>query len=171
MRSQNETRSLIVHHLLYFTSDQRRIILQSKTPVELIGVSVPVWFDHRNTSEPAEEVFCKYTITNQPDQTMVQSTPTGYQINMPQPRISQRDEETDKIFGIISPDKTPIPDQKKLGDEAGSGWLLFKEFQMINIGEESMKILHYIEMRDIAYYWDSIFTTKDSNEEIMPFAY
>ena len=50
--------TLTISHYVYLNREQRYDIHDLK-PVEVIGVSVPVWFNNGNTSEPAKEVFCK----------------------------------------------------------------------------------------------------------------
>ena len=56
---------LAISHNIFITEDQEKEILE-RNPVELMGVSVPVWHHSGKSSEPAKEVFCKYFIHNIP---------------------------------------------------------------------------------------------------------
>lgn len=153
---EKQEKTLVINHILYFTPEQRLALVREKTPVQVVGVSIPVWFNQGKSSEPAQEVFCQYTVTNEPKDMMVASLPTGYRINLPQPKTST-DEETRTL------------DFKRLGDtpEGGSGWLLFKQFQTVQQENRTLQILHYIEMRDLEYYFDSV---RGNNAETTPSA-
>ena len=56
--------TLTISHYIYLTKEQR-YALHERQPIEAIGISVPVWFNKGNTSEPAKEIFCKYQIANE----------------------------------------------------------------------------------------------------------
>ncbi len=75
--------TLAVSHNVFLT-DQQIIDLSVGTPVQVIGVSIPVWFFKGNTSEPAIEVFCNYYLTNTPEEYPITAIEDGYQINIPQ---------------------------------------------------------------------------------------
>lgn len=152
---QAPEQTLIINHILYLTPEQRLGLLQDKTPAQIIGVSVPVWFSQGKSSEPAQEVFCQYTVTNEPQDMVVATLPTGYRINLPQAKPSTEEEAR-------------TLDVKKLG-EGGSGWFMFKQFQTVKQENRVLQILHYIELRDLEYFWDSV-DLKDSNAEITPSA-
>jgi len=80
---------LSISHNIALTMEQREKVADRET-IEVIGVSVPVWvaLDRQNkqgvTSEPASEVFCKYWITNEKEDTPIQFHKKGYKINVPQ---------------------------------------------------------------------------------------
>lgn len=74
---------LFISHNIYLTKEQRYDLASGKS-LKVIGSNVPVWFYKFNTSEPATEIFCQYTITNEPGPISVVSTLTGYTINIPQ---------------------------------------------------------------------------------------
>lgn len=148
-----QDRSLIINHIIHLTPAQRQTLVFDRQPVSTIGVSVPVWVD-QNKSVPAREVFCQYTITNEPKNLMVEMTPGGYKINLLQPK----------------PEDEGVPEYKKLGDKEGAGWMMFKQLQIIE--RESgpkTKVLHQIEIRDWDYFWDSV-NWKGSIEETCPSA-
>jgi len=83
---------LFINHNIFLTKEERYSLVNG-TRVETTGVSSPVWMEFSNgkTTEPCEEVFCKYRIDNDD-----QRKPTvrglrnsdgignGYWINLPQ---------------------------------------------------------------------------------------
>jgi len=163
-------KTLIINHIMYLTPEERRGLLKDKKPVQVAGVSVPVWFNAGKSSEPAQEVFVQYTLTNEPQDMVVASLPTGYRINLPQPKVMAEDPEAAGVFGMEGQEKRG-PDLRKLGnpEDGGSGWLLFKQFQTLKQKDRVLQILHYIEMRDIEYYWNTV-KLKDSVAETEPSA-
>lgn len=72
---------LTVSHYIYLTREQR-YQLADGLMVEVVGVSVPVWFKSGNTSEPAKEVFCKYILSSDIQSYGVSSFSEGYKINL-----------------------------------------------------------------------------------------
>lgn len=74
---------LSILHNIFLSKEQIDSLLE-KEEIEIIGVSLPVWYYKGNTSEPAEEVFCKYKITNKKDKKeSVTVLKNGYVINLP----------------------------------------------------------------------------------------
>lgn len=72
---------LAVSHYIYLTRDQRYHLADGLT-VEVVGVSVPVWFKSGSTSEPAKEVFCKYVLSSDTEFYGVSAFNEGYKINL-----------------------------------------------------------------------------------------
>jgi hypothetical protein len=138
---EQKEKLLIVNHVIYLTPEQRKTLVEERQQVAAIGISIPVWFDDNKGSAPAREVFCQYTVTNEPKTLMVAVTPSGYRINLTQPK----------------PDDEETPDYKRLGNKEGMGWLKFKQLQVVEApnGKKS-KVLHYVEIRDWEYFWDSV---------------
>jgi hypothetical protein len=159
MKEMPKEKSLVVNHILYLTPEQRIALVRDRTPAQVVGISVPVWLCDGKSNEPAQEVFCQYTITNEQQEMMLSPLPTGYRINLPQPKPSLNDSEQGS------------PDLKKLGnpEDGGMGWLLFKQFQKIKHKDRDITVLHYVELRDWEYFWDSV-TMKDRIEETVPSA-
>tara|TARA_Y100000034_G_scaffold133308_1_gene198422 strand:- start:1879 stop:2394 length:516 start_codon:yes stop_codon:yes gene_type:complete len=74
---------LSISHHLFLTRDQR-YKLRERNELDVVGVSVPVWFERGNTSEPAEEIFSKYVLKNEPGDYFIINHDYGYEINLPQ---------------------------------------------------------------------------------------
>lgn len=75
-------KTLAISHYIYLTKDQRYDLHNGKE-IEVIGISVPVWFKKGTTSEPAKEIFCKYTLTNTKELLPIDIKEDGYKINLP----------------------------------------------------------------------------------------
>jgi len=150
--------TLVINHILYFTPEQRLALVRERQSAQIIGVSVPVWFNQGKSSEPAHEVFCQYTVTNEPQDMIIAVLPTGYRINLPQTKPNTDESQN-------------VPCFKKLGnsEDGGSGWLIFKQFQTMKHNDQPLQILHYVELRDLEYYLDSV-RQSDSNAETLPSA-
>lgn len=165
MKGKLHEKTLVINHVLYFTPEQRLALVRDRVPAQVIGVSMPIWFNQGKSNEPGHEVFCQYTVTNEPKDMMLTALPTGYRINLPQPKPDQGQDENQAV-----------PDPRKLGDpkDGGSGWLLFKQFQTLKQQERDLSVLHYVELRDWEYYWDSVsekpITMTDRTEETEPSA-
>jgi len=71
----------ILHNI--FLNETEIESLTKGEEIETIGVSVPVWYYEGNTSEPAEEVFCKYKISINNKKESVSISKNGYTINFP----------------------------------------------------------------------------------------
>lgn len=73
----------ILHSI--FLKEQEIEKLKQNVNVEVVGVSLPIWYTNNKTSEPAEEVFCKYTIKNQKNKEQnIKFKNNGYVIYLPQ---------------------------------------------------------------------------------------
>jgi len=72
---------LTISHYIYLTKEQRYQIFNGEI-LEVVGVSVPVWFMGGNTSEPGKEVFSKYIISKNLDTFGLSIFEEGYRINL-----------------------------------------------------------------------------------------
>jgi hypothetical protein len=55
---------LTIAHNLFLTKEERYMMKNPLSEVETVGICLPVWVNGPVTSEPAEEVFCKYKLRN-----------------------------------------------------------------------------------------------------------
>lgn len=74
-------KTLTIAHHIYLTEEQKALFLNGET-IEVIGISIPVWFEKGNTSEPAKEVFCKYVISSEDRNIPITTVEDGYFINL-----------------------------------------------------------------------------------------
>lgn len=137
-------------------SKEDRYKLYNRQPITVVGVSVPVWFEKGNTSEPACEIFSLYKITNEEKDYQIKQSPTGYEINLPQPNseleglLKNLDQEVLASLGI----QREIPKSIQLlnYEDGGFGEMFFRNFyksSLIIDGEKTkipLSIIHSIEI-------------------------
>jgi len=119
--------TLTISHNIFLTREERYKVTNGE-PIEILGISVPVWFFKGNTSEPAKEIFCKYIVTNDGKNTPIIATKTGFQLNLPKIIDGQNSE-------------------KKLldADDGGAECLFYREFNKVH-KPIYYDIIHYIQI-------------------------
>jgi len=146
---------LCVSHNVFLTREQRYDIYEGKQ-IEVVGVSVPVWFyDKSETSEPAIEVFCKYIIANDDKNQSkgIDVTDDGYKIYM----AGEGDNIlSTKIIKFFKKKKDYIPCSKLLLDikDGGAEWINFKVYEI----SDYINIIHSIEIQKIENLNESLIT-------------
>jgi hypothetical protein len=161
--------TLSVPHSLFLTEKQRYDLHQGKT-IKVIGVSMPVWFHKGSTSEPAEEVFCKYTLYNKKDSNAyVQKTKNNtYIINLPQiPDDHIEPELSDATWRLMTEDQRsewykahPVPlSSKKLLNMSDGGCQSFN-FQIQHDTKET-SIIHFVLIKRIEELNESLVSVFD----------
>lgn len=71
---------LSIMHNIFLSKEEIEKLIKDKE-IETIGASLPVWYLKGNTSEPAEEVFCKYKLKISNKKEGVSVLKNGYVIN------------------------------------------------------------------------------------------
>jgi hypothetical protein len=147
--------TLTISHYIYLTREQR-YALHEGNKLEVTGVSVPVWFKKGNTSEPAQEIFCKYTISNDSSSNRsIVPTTTGYEINLPQKLKFANEsvpEETQVVVSVY------LGTSERLLDinDGGSEWLEFRQFSKIQQGTNKFNVVHFVEIKPIELLEDTL---------------
>jgi len=138
--------TLTILHNIFLTREQR-YKLAGGEEVEAVGVSVPVWFHKEKTSEPGEEIFVKYRLSNDQNLRAITDWEEGYAINIPQ----HTDGAERLIRAIGDGAESNIPNANTLKDikDGGSEWLCFKQYTKVHKGKRIYNILHFIEIKDI----------------------
>lgn len=136
--------TLLITHFIYLTKEQRYALHSGKN-IEVVGVSLPVWFYKGTTSEPAKELFCRYELTNDNSNRPIKILEDGYNINLPQ-KPSEEDDKS-KVKAVFVDYDT----SERLLDVADGGveWLEFREYSKIEIDYIEHNIIHFIEMKKI----------------------
>lgn len=131
--------TLTISHFIYLTKEQRYALHERKS-VEVVGVSIPVWFNKGNTSEPAKEVFCNYKITNDSMNRSAVPTKDGYNINIPQNVEVKTDEH---VTG------THFSKSEQLLDFADGGveFLEFKQYGKLTRNKQKFNVVHFFEIK------------------------
>jgi len=55
---------LTIAHNLFLTKEERYRMKTSLMEVDTVGIALPVWVHGTMTSEPAEEIYCRYKVRN-----------------------------------------------------------------------------------------------------------
>jgi hypothetical protein len=147
--------TLVISHNIALTKEERYKLHLGET-IDVIGVSVPVWFEKGNTSEPANEVFTIYRLTNKPESHVVKTNVSGYEINMPQQPEKDLEKVPPNIVESLGIQKE-LPTSKNLLDikDGGSEFIQFRQYAQSNLiidGKKTKKplnIVHCIEIRAI----------------------
>lgn len=145
--------TLILSHYIYLDRAERYKLFNGES-VETSGISIPVWFEKGSTSEPAQEVFCRYKIKNVRDHESIKSLKDGYEINLPQSVAL-----IDKIKSGI--DNETFESLKKLyelydrslklldPEDGGAKWLSFKQYGTLTYKRKKVDVVHSVEIKDI----------------------
>ena len=149
--------TLSIVHNIYLNKEERYLLHRGKK-ITVVGSSLPVWFYKGDTSEPAEEVFCKYILTNKKgkkDVSPIEITKQGYKINLPQLPEGYKDPEvlTDVQWRKMTnkqksdwydANAKPITSEKLLDyPDGGVKSLTFKVLEIKKIVSDDKKIKDY----------------------------
>jgi hypothetical protein len=138
---------LCTSHNIFLTKEQIYNLYRGDK-IEVVGVSVPVWFYNRKeTNEPAPEIFCKYLLKceNKNFQKNIDITKDGYEITLFKESFSNKLQNKIKKYFKIK--NNEYPSVKSLLDikDGGSEWLSFKVYE----SSEYINITHSIEIQRI----------------------
>jgi hypothetical protein len=159
--------NLAIQHNIHLTREQRYMLHDGQT-IDTIGVSVPVWFMQKKTSEPAKEVFCQYKLSNPKKDMPIQILEDGYEITLPYregTELTISDEEWRYLFfnnqsRLDALYKNIIPEisSKHLLDvkDGGCGCLNYREHNKAKHGDRMMTIMHYICIESIEVLLENI---------------
>jgi hypothetical protein len=74
---------IVINHSIPLTEEQRHRLVKNPEPIEVIGISVPVWVIDGINEEPTKEVICKYVLSSYKVHcNMVVPDKEGYTINI-----------------------------------------------------------------------------------------
>lgn len=129
--------TLNVSHFVFLTKDQRYDLYNNKE-IEIIGVSIPVWFYKNKTSEPANEVYCKYKIIPTKEDLLVKHESNSYKIYLPQ-EVNTKDGRTNPVTikNLLEP------------QDGGISWIAFKQLGKVKKKKKSFDIFNYVEIKTI----------------------
>jgi hypothetical protein len=157
--------TLVTSHNIALSKEQR-YKLHAGESVTAIGISIPVWFQKGNTSEPAQEVFATYKISNDSGDFQIKTNDQGYEINLPQPNpemqkyLENIDQDILDTLGI----QREMPTSKKLLDfeDGGNAGMYFRQFAKSNLvidGEKTkipLSIIHSVEIHSLDDLLDTL---------------
>lgn len=130
--------TLTVSHNIFLTTQQRYDLAEGVEQV-VIGVSVPVWYFDGKTSEPANEVFCKYIIKISDAITDIKYEDDAYVI-----RVAKNfsNEETKERSPVIVKNILDIKD-------GGSEWLAFRQLSKTKKNKRLINMANFVEIKDM----------------------
>lgn len=126
--------TLNISHNIFLTKEQRYSFQIENNELEVVGISVPVWFFHGKTSEPAKEVFCKYKLKICETTKAIVKTNEGYLINLPK-----------NLDNLNIPISTMLLDFKDGGRES----VLYKEYSKMKKKSINYSAIHTVEIYDL----------------------
>ena len=145
--------------MIHLTRDQRYAVHEG---IEIVvqGVSIPIWFMNKVTSEPAKEIFCRYYLKNPREDIAIQIKEDGFEICLPF-RPGKKLDLTDEQWRELSlknPEKldhlyqnTPAEvSSKNLLDlkDGGSGRLMYREQNKLKQNDKLLNVMHFIQIGD-----------------------
>jgi hypothetical protein len=162
--------SLTINHNIHITREQRYSLYEGET-IETIGVSLPVWLSEEITSEPAKEIFCKYTLRNiKDDEKPIQILEEGYEITLPyrtgkNKKILSDSEwlnlsmnRPDSLFKYYSKRVNDVSCANLLDPEDGGGkCLIYREHNKFQIDNRMLNIVHYVKIGEMEELLDTIY--------------
>lgn len=123
--------TLTISHYIYLTKEQRYDLHNGKE-VSVIGVSVPVWFQKGTTSEPAQEVFCEYTLSNKDKNKFVEIKGGSYEVAF---------KDSLRLLDI---------------EDGGSEYLELKQYDIIKVFGRDFSVVHFIEIKPLEVLVESL---------------
>jgi len=144
--------TITVLHNIFLTRDERYKLAEGGD-VEVVGVSVPVWFRKGKTTEPASEVFCKYRIGNAPVSTPLTTYEEGYVVNLPQ---EGEVAVAIKATGEEIPSAAPHPKMLKDIKDGGCAHMQFKQYTKVRKGRNIFNLLHFVEIKEMETLLDTL---------------
>jgi len=152
--------NLTVQHLIHLSKSQRYAI-HSGIELVVVGVSVPVWYMDKVTSEPAKEVFCKYYLKNTREDTAILIREDGFEITLPyrQGKGLEITDEEWKELKFKNPEKLELMYQncvqevssKNLLDigDGGSRHMSYREHNKLKEPERTLNIMHFVQIENM----------------------
>jgi hypothetical protein len=142
---------LSISHNIFLTEEERQRIYAHE-PLEVLGVSVPVWFYRGSTSEPASEVFCKYVLTNIEEDYPITVIDSGYRINLPQIPKDYKPRNLPRNWSLMTPHKQMLwtkkyPEPISCENLIVDGLLTFKRYVKTIQFEKKTTVVHTVEIR------------------------
>ena len=159
--------SLTIHHNIHLTRDQR-YALHEGIDIISVGFSVPIWFMNKMTSEPGKEVFCRYYLKNDKEDSPIQIIRDGYEITIPhrpgEPLKMSNDEwrrlnreDPEKLRAMYDGLVKEVSSKNLLDIQDGGGQcLVYREHNKVKKDDSMLSIMHFIQVNDMEHLTGSI---------------
>ena len=150
--------TLAISHYLHLTKEER-YAWQEGEVIDIIGVSIPVWFYKGISSEPAIEVFCKYHLVSSPEGIFIKHVEDGYEITIPQTSPVEFTPLPDDAWASLSKEEQeqwyeanePAPSLRMLLDnkDGGAKYLAFRQYSKVRKNKKVLNVVHFMEIKDM----------------------
>lgn len=160
--------NLTISHYIYLTREERYALHDGQS-VTTTGVSIPVWSKGQNTSEPAKEVFCKYTLKNSKEEKPIKVMENGYEIVIPyRPAERKAKELSDEewrefnrkdpaaLMKYESQNRPEVSTRNLLDLPDGAGHLSYREHNKIHRDDREFNILHFVRIEKMESLLESL---------------
>jgi hypothetical protein len=140
---------LTIYHNIHLTKDQVYDLHNGKN-IKVVGVSIPIWFIGKLTSEPANEVFCNYYLKNPKQETPIKILQDGYEISLPYymgatTTVATAMDNLTNLKSIHSKSAKEVSSKNLLDIiDGGSEFLNYRELDKINVNNKELSIMHYV---------------------------
>jgi len=128
--------TLAVSHNVFLDRDQRYALVNGNA-IDVVGVSVPVWYYKGETSEPGNEVFVKYKLIPSEYKVFVKHYDEGYEIYLPHKSYNPEDDRPNP-FTLKN-----LKDHK----DGGIEWVAFRQFGKAKRKQKTVNIIHFVEIK------------------------
>ena len=152
--------NLTIQHVIPLTRKQRYALHEGINLI-VIGVSVPVWYMNKATSEPAKEVFCKYSISNTKEDTPITAKDDGYEMVLPYrpgKKLGLTNEQWREL-NMKNPDKLErmyaecVQEVSSVNlldlEDGGSAFLNYREHSEVRHEGKKLHIVHFVQICDV----------------------
>lgn len=144
----NNDTTLSIAHNIFLTKEQRYSLQQEGAELEVVGISVPIWYHKGRTSEPAVEVFAKYKFKISDTRVFIKHNIEGYEISFP-PKPIVPDVNGHQDVSAI--DLLDIKDK-------GIMEISFRQHTKAKNLKKEFNVLHYVKIKDMNELKNSIET-------------
>ena len=132
------TLTLNTSHNIFLNRRQRYDLFNGKE-IEVVGVNVPVWHYQGKTSEPGNEVFCKYKLLPCEHKIFVKHNNCGYEIYLPKKSFNPEENRNNPLT------LKNILDHK----DGGVEWIAFRQFGKAKHNKKPVNIINFVEIKTI----------------------
>lgn len=129
--SIQKTPFITIAHNIFLNSFERYGLREENVEIDTVGICLPVWVNGSSTSEPAEEVYCRYRLRNYspPEADAVSVQKDGFCISLG---------DKNSWHGLL--------DMK----DGGSRSIYLSHQSTMTNNEVQMLVIHYINIQDIS---------------------
>lgn len=145
----------------------------------MVGVSVPVWYVNKISSEPAKEVFCNYYLKNPKRDLPIQIVEDGFEIFLPmRPAKNSKTPLTDEEWRLLfykNPAKLDAHYKGQMAEvssknlldlpDGGCAYLYYREHNKVKQYGEKINLMHYVIIKDMTELTGSLCGAVDAISE------